>query len=170
MISLVALNLRVSRNSGEQTLYNMAKIRIETVSEFFSYDMRYMGYGVQSTFPILEADSNSIRFLVHYDGDENPTEIQWTFDTDASTSYSNPSVRPLLRTVDGVEDEVGVGITQFQLVYLDENRDVLDPGAFALSEIRQIRLNLVAESVQGYGEDRFGRSTWTSEITPFSLN
>lgn len=174
LISLVTLNLRVSQNSGEQTLYQAAKTQADMLSDYFTHDLRSMGYRIAGQSPILEADENRIRYLVHFEGDENPTEISWTFAPDSTTSYSNPDIRPLYRSQNGDEMQVGVGVTRFDLEYLDQNRDVLDPATFSdpaqIERIRQIRLNLVVESTQGYGPDRYGRSFWTGEIRPHNLH
>ncbi len=170
MISVVALNMRISQNSGEQTLYSMANTNANMLAEFFRHDLRSMGYGIEGGSPVLEAGSNHIRFQVHFEGQAEPTEITWSFEPDSSTSYRNPAIRPLYRIVNGEVDQVGVGITGFGLEYLDSNRNILDPATAPLTEIRQIRLNLVVESTEGYGDGRYGRSTWTGEITPYNLN
>ena len=169
LLSLVTLNLRVSQNSGEQTLYNMAKIQADMIAEYVENDLRSIGYGIQGT-PIVEADSNSIRFLVHFEGDEDPTEISWTFLADSTSTYQNPAIRPLNRTENSDVHNIGVGVTRFRLVYLDQNREVLNPLSMDISQIRQIRISLITESTQGYGEDRFGRASWTAEITPYNLH
>lgn len=170
LISLVALNLRVTRSSGEQTLYNMAKIQADLAVELATHDLRATGYGVLGTFPIQEADSNHIRFLVHFEGDEDPTEIEWKFDTEGTTSHANPSIRPLYRIVDGDQMAIGSGITQFDMEYIDANRQVIEPDPATISQIRQVRLELTAESTEGYGDGRYGRSLRTTEITLLNLH
>lgn len=170
MVSLVTLNMRVSRNSGEQTLYGMANTHAGMVAEYFREDMRSMGYGIQGNDVIQEADSSQIRFLVHFEDREEPTEIGWSFAADAATSYENSDIHPLYRTVDGASEPVGTGVTRFELVYLDKNRQVLDSQNPPLTEIRQIRLNLVVESTEGYGGGQYGRSTWAGEVTPYNLD
>lgn len=181
LLSLVGLNSRIMRSSGEQTLYTMAKIDSDMVIDYMKEDMRSMGYGIDGT-AITIAEPNRIRFLVHFEGNADPTAIDWWFDEDASASGSNPNFRPLYRrqtaesvsaTYDPATDPdafaVGNGIVDVRFEYLDAQRQVIsDPGTQP-ENIRQIRMQLIAESGESYDPDRFERSTWEGEITPFNL-
>ncbi|MDG5768203.1 hypothetical protein QA596_12120 [Balneolales bacterium ANBcel1] len=169
MLSLLALNHHVSRTGGEQTMYRMADIRAELVLELIAEDFRAMGYRVESA-PVVAADSHQIRFRAHFEGDEDPTEIRWQFDQGAMVSPDNPSISPLYRIVDGNQQMVSAGVTRFRLEYLDEHRQTFEPDPATYDEIRQIRLELVTESAEGYDNRHFGRSSRTTEITPLHLH
>ena len=183
LLSLVALNSRIMRGSGEQTLYTMAKIQSDTVLDYMKDDMRSMGYQVTGN-PIVFADSNRIRFMVRFEGNEDVTAIDWWFDRDAPATGRNPNVRPLYRRIsihDPAEDlnydpatdalsvPVGTGVVDFRLEYLDAERLVIANPETQLDNIRQIRLNMVVESLDSYDPNRFERSIWRGEITPFNL-
>ncbi len=170
LISLIALNLRVSQNSGEQTLYIMAKIQNELVVDMFKHDLRSMGYRIDSGSPIVAATTDSLKFQVHFEGNENPTEIGWKFDSDSGSSNANSNTRSLYRTVNGEEERISSVVSRFELEYLNADREVLNPVMIPVSQIHQIRLTLVTESTEGYGNEKFGRSFWTGELSPHNLN
>lgn len=170
LLMVAALNMRVARSSGEQSLYTMAISQSELVSEFIVYDLRQMGYGVEGTFPITSADSLHIRYIVHFDGDEDPTEIEWKFDPIQSPAKGNPALRPLYRIVDGDDLRISTAITSFRLTYLDGQRQPIATEIQGLSGIRQIRIEFVTESMESYSGTRFVTTTWTGEVTPFNLN
>ncbi len=183
LLSLVGLNSRIMRSSGEQTLYTMAKIHSDMVVDYLQDDMRSMGYQI-NTAAITLADSNRIRFLVRFEGNAEATAIDWWFDADAAATGRNPNVRPLYRRIsahdadpnydpatDPGTDAVGTGVVEFRLEYLDADREIIaieDVNA-QLDNVRQIRLNLITESLDSYEANRFNRSTWSGEFTPFNL-
>lgn len=168
MLSLIALNLRVSRDSAEKTLYGMARTQSDLLVEMFTEDVRAMGYGMAGAFPILEANTQSIRFQITYEGDSDPTVIRWYFAADSSVSWGNPDVRPLYRFINGQPDEIGTGVTRFNLEYLDQARNLIDPSTH-MSDIRQIRLELLVESTERFEADRIIGAYWTGEFTPYHL-
>ncbi len=181
LLSLVGLNSRIMRSSGEQTLYTMAKIDSDMVMDYMKDDMRSMGYGIDGT-AITIADSDRIRFLVHFEGNAEPTAIDWWFDGDTPVSGNNPNFRPLYRrqsahdadpSYDPATDPdafpVGSGIVEVRFEYLNAQRQVMATPVAQPENIRQIRMQLIAESGESYDPDRFERSTWEGEITPFNL-
>ncbi|MBP3191904.1 hypothetical protein [Natronogracilivirga saccharolytica] len=170
LLSLIALNARIMQSGGEQTLYNMTKIQTDLASDLIAHDFRSMGYGIQDSFAVTAADTNRIRFLTHFEGDENPTEIEWYFDQSEDSPYENPDIRPLRRLVNGDEEVVIQGVTRFHLEFYDSQRQPVDPQAGPMSDIRQIRVELFTESRERFSNNRFERSTWTGELTPFNLN
>ena len=189
LLSLVALNSRIVRGSGEQTLYTMAKIQSDMVVDYLKDDMRSMGYRVDGN-AIVYADINCVRFLVRFEGDESPTAIDWWFHTGADAIGQNDNIRPLYRrqvSYDPGDDpdvtvgcdfasdpdavSIATGIVEFQLEYLDANRQVIPNPQSQLDNIRQIRLSLVVENLESYdSRNQYVRSTWRGEITPFNLN
>ncbi len=183
LLSLVGLNSRIMRSSGEQTLYTMAKIQSDMIVDYLQDDVRSMGYGINNV-AITLADSNRIRFLVHFEGAAEASAIDWWFDTDAPATGRNPDVRPLYRrfsahgadpnydpATDANTVSVGVGVVEFRLEYLDADREIIEIENVnsQLGNIRQIRLNLITESLESYEGRRFNRSTWRGEFTPFNL-
>ena len=183
LLSLVGLNSRIMRSSGEQTLYTMAKIQSDMVVDYLQDDMRSMGYQIDNA-AITLADSNRIRFLVRFEGNAEATAIDWWFDADAAATGRNPNVRPLYRRIsvhdadpnydpatDPGTDAVGTGVVEFHLEYLDADREIIEIADVnsQLDNVRQIRLNLITESLESYEANRFNRSTWSGEFTPFNL-
>ncbi len=183
LLSLVALNSRIMRGSGEQTLYTMAKIQSDMVVDYLKDDMRNLGYRIDGT-SIVHADDNRVRFLVRFEGNEDISVIDWWFDENATQTGRNPNVRPLYRRVslfdpaedinydpatDALTESIGTGVVDFTLEYLDGQRQVIPDPNTQLDDIRQIRLSLIVESLESYDANRFERSTWRGEITPFSL-
>jgi len=189
LLSLVALNSRIVRGSGEQTLYTMAKIQSDMVVDYVKDDMRSMGYRVDGN-AIVYADANCIRFLVRFEGDESPTAIDWWFNSGADPIGQNDNIRPLYRrqvTYDSGDDpdvtvgcdfasdpdavSIATGIVEFEFVYLDDQRQPVTDPQNQLDNIRQIQLSMIVENMESYGNrNQYVRSTWRGEITPFNLN
>ena len=188
LLSLIALNSRIIRGSGEQTLYTMAKIESDMIVDYVKDDMRSMGYGIDTT-AISIAEPNRIQFLVHFEGQPDQRVIDWFFDDDEAfvPTGRNPNARPLYRRdVTGAADPgfdpseipvqtIGSGVVRFELVYLDSRREVIGAPGNPLSPaelefICQIRLEMIVESPESYDLTRFERSTWSGEMTPFNLN
>lgn len=185
LLSLVALNSRIVRGSGEQTLYTMAKIQSDMVVDYLKDDMRSMGYRMDGN-AITFADTNRIRFHVRFEGDESPTAIDWWFNTEADAVGQNSNIRPLYRkqvlvndptevvsdfVIDSDAISIATGIVEFHLEYLDSSREVIDDPQNQLENIRQIRLRMIVENLESYdSRNQYVRSTWRGEITPFNLN
>jgi len=193
LLSLVALNSRIVRGSGEQTLYTMAKIQSDMIVDYFKDDVRAAGYGVDAT-AITIAESNRIQFIFQAEPQPNQRAIDWVFVNTPQISNRNPNVSPLYRRqapgaadpgfiiTDPLVESIGSGVVRFHLEYLDSNRNLIamaededEDGVAAvdpadLEFICQIRLQLIVESLDSYNLDRFERSTWSGEITPFNLN
>ena len=179
LLSLVALNSRIIRGSGEQTLYTMAKIESDMIMDYVKDDMRSMGYGIETT-AITIADPNRIQFLVHFEGQAEQRVIDWFFDDTGPSAGRNPNTRPLYRRT-GLDpsaltvENIGSGVVSFELTYLDSKREVIGTPGDPLSSgerelICQIQMELIVESLDSYDLNRFERSTWSGEVTPFNLN
>jgi len=188
LLSLVALNSRIIQGSGEQTLYTMAKTHSDMIVDYIKEDLRTIGYGVDST-AITIASPNRIQFLAHADPLPNLRIIDWVFDEDTQLSARNINVSPLYRRQnvgtpntafdplgDTSIEDIGIGVVRFNLQYLDSNREVIEPessGTIDSSQLElicQIEVELIVESLDSYDANRFERSTWSGEITPFNLN
>jgi len=186
LLSLVALNSRIIRGSGEQTLYTMAKIESDMIMDYVKDDMRSMGYGIATT-AITIADPNRIQFLVHFEGQPDQRVIDWFFDDTGPSADRNTNTRPLYRrAVSSVADPgfdptevtvetIGSGVVSFELTYLNSRREVIGTPGVPLSSgelefICQIQMEMIVESLDSYDPNRFERSTWSGEVTPFNLN
>ena len=188
LLSLVALNSRIMRGSGEQTLYTMTKIQSDMIVDYVKEDMRTMGYGVDGT-AITIAEPTRIQFLSHADPMPNQRVIDWVFDEGTPVAGRNPNVSPLYRrqvlgSPDPIFDpeadplalieNVGTGVVRFRFEYLNSNRVAILPGdplpVDTLSYVCQIGLEMIVESPESYDLDRFERSVWSADITPFNLN
>ena len=170
LLSLLALNSRIMRGSGEQTLYTMAKIQSDMVVDYVKEDMRIMGYRVDGNV-IVDAEANRIRFRSRpNESNDDIMEIEWFFHEAAGSSGRNPNVRPLYRIENnGDEVSIGSGVVEFRLVYFNATRDTLPAPVANTDEIRQIYLEIMTESLDSYDLNRFERSTWSGLITPFNL-
>lgn len=186
LLSLVALNSRIMRGSGEQTLYTMTKTQSDMIVDYVKEDMRTMGYGVDTT-AITIAEPTRIQFLAHDNPIPNLRAIDWVFDEGTPVAGRNPNVSPLFRrqvlgSADPIFDpendasieNVGTGVVRFRFEYLNSNRVAILPGdplpADTLGYVCQIGLEMIVESLESYDLDRFERSVWSGDITPFNLN
>lgn len=183
LVSLVALNSRIVRGSGEHTLYTMAKIQSDMIADYIKDDMRRMGYRIPGNSIIL-AEDNRIRFLVTRGEGINPEVriIDWWLVEPAAENSRNPNVWPLYRReslYDPATDndsfdsatfvEIGVGVVDFAMEYFATDGTPINDPVTEINNIRHIQLNIRVESMDSYDPDRFEGSIWQGEITPMHL-
>lgn len=169
LLSLLSLNMKIVRNSGELTLSGMANTHSLSVSEYLEHDLRSIGYGVQGIHPVLDATEHSIRFLIQLDGHIEPKEIAWEFEFDAPAAQKNDAIKPLNRYQDGEVWQASSAVTTFELEYYNHKREKLDAQSLDPADISLIRWTIVTQTRERFLGGRFGTSVWTGEVTPHNL-
>jgi len=188
------MNIRVQNSSAELTITQIVREHVTNITEVLNDDLSNMGYDVdQSTLKskgaiLTYANDNSISFYRNLQNNSavEPDLITWSL-VDDSPSTGNPNIKTLVRTVlsgeTGLmdENEIKVGVTNFELRYYDTvgnslGNNMSPPAAGSgLSNIRQIHVILEVQSREpvfkrATGNGRFVRSVWEKRFTPTNLN
>jgi hypothetical protein len=171
MLSIIALNVRVSQSAGQKTFQFMTKTKVHTVSEMISTDMRRVGAGIKgnnSAKIVGTPSSTRISFKTVDDNNQEVT-ITWQYAKDIPvTTSSNPNDFQLTRvSSDGSVLDYGTGIKDFKFRYFNLAGVELT-GTINVLDIRRIQVELIVESEEKYGED-YNRSYWTELFTPRSI-
>lgn len=167
MISIVALNERVTMDSNQTALNQIVKNRTDNVSQVIQRDFREMGYGVQGAI-ITYASANEVSFQEDLNNDGTVNNVTWLYDVSKDVPQTvNPNDHPLYRIIDGVRHMVSASVTSFSLSYTMKNGDqTSSPGKF--NEIRKIKVNLVCESPEPYDKVYQG-AAWQKTFVPANL-
>lgn len=163
LVALLALNMRISQNSGLVAMNQMTKQRVEAIAEIVSSDLRNIGQGV-SGLAILQATNNSITFTGRQANDSLVT-LTWRYlPNEPVSSTINPNDRILRRIVNNDSLTINFGVSRFDLTYFDSNGNT----TLTLANIRRIRIEVMCESDEPYGTE-YARSFWESDITPRAI-
>ena len=163
MLTVLALSIRISQHTGMNTLNLVAKTNLDSVSDIIEFDLRKVGHGAGAN-PIIAMSDIRLSFRTTFNTGVT-SEVVWHYDTTrTSTVPNNPNTRPLFRIIDGDTTDVGLGVTMFNLSYLDATGAVTADPAL----VRRIRVQLMCESPAPFGDD-FGRAFWESIIVPRGL-
>ncbi len=167
MISIVALNERVTMDSNQTAINQIVKNRIDNVSQVIDNDFREMGYGVNGTI-ITYASPEEVSFQEDLNNDGIIHNVTWLYDVSQGVSQTvNPNDHPLYRIVDGVKHMVSASVTSFSLSYIMKNGDqTASPGNF--NEVRKIKVNMVCESPEPYNNIYQG-AAWQKTFVPANL-
>lgn len=169
LLAILAMNLNISRSSSGLTMRQITQQNVNTVSDFINYDFPKIGYKQLGKISpaISTATANSIVFESDLNNDGTIEQISWVFDTSGPTPH-------LYRTVAGDQTDINVGVTRFELSYLDDDRDPLTTPVLNPSDIRYIKVNLVVSSKEklggvGPGDGEYLKSPWERTFSPKNL-
>lgn len=181
LLSILAMNLNVSRSATGMTIRQITQQHVQTVSDLLNHDMPKMGYDQYSTIPdaITKAEQHHLVFKSNIDNSGARETVEWQFDTATPLASSpNPDDYMLWRKVNGSPTELSVGVTQFAFTYLDANRNVIPAPVSTQSErntIRYIKVTLVVTSKEklgnpGPGDAEYIQSPWETTYAPKNIN
>lgn len=143
---------------GGELLVQQNLVEVVTLLE---YDFRKIGYCADwqkipdPSQAILAADSNDITFLTDLDSDGNVDTLRYfTGPRSELASTANPRDRMLYR-VENNETPKGanLGVTQFNMIYFDALRKVIDFPITVPSEIYTMQINITVENTEAYDEN-----------------
>ncbi|MEX0995053.1 MAG: hypothetical protein WD599_05950 [Balneolaceae bacterium] len=178
MLIIAVFNIRMSRHATDLTLHEMSKTHTEAVYEMILYDFKKIGYdnyeiGDGPVNPIQTADTNTISFEAKLDQDpaSNPSTVTWELINSTPSGSNNPNHRILERRISGEETtQIGIGITRFELKYLDEEGNE----TANTSDIRSIEVIVETQPREGVampgGVTRYPVSQWRKIIVPHNLS
>lgn len=190
MLAIVTMNINLSTSSSELTITQIQKQHVQTVTDMLTYDIPKIGFAQNGKVTTYEespgnfyemievADSDRIVFNSDIDNNNSIDEITWHLTTNEVSSTNNPNDFILVRSQNGVDTEITLGVTKFVINYYDEygankvnklSTPVADP-----TQIRQIDIELVIESKEKIrytvnSDGRYVASAWEKRFTPRNL-
>ncbi len=193
MLAIITMNINLSTSSSDLTLSQIQKQHVQTVTDMLTYDIPKIGFAQggkvtkyndpstgSSYMMIAAADSNRISFHSDIDNDGDIDDVSWEFTTDPVGSTNNPNDYILVRSQNGVDTEITLGVTKFVINYYDQygdskaNKMSTPVSAANLSTIKQIDIELVIESKEKIrysvnADGRYVASAWEKRFTPRNL-
>lgn len=184
MLSIIMMNISVSKSSNELTMTQMTRTKAAEVSKLISHDLQKMGYNRTSkTDPIIKiANSHKIQFLSNIDNstDNSVETITWELTSEDIPATKNPNDFVLRRTVDGDVTDIEVGVTGFNISYFDTYGLSMDDTLTTpvtsptIEDIKQIYVQLKLQSAEknynrAEGEGRYVLSVWEKRFSPPNL-
>lgn len=185
MLSIIMMNISVSKSSNELTITQMTRAKASEVSKLIAHDLQKMGYNRTSKTPntLITAERNKIAFKSNIDNDAggNVETITWELTSDDIPATKNPNDVVLRRTVDGDITDIEVGVVGFNIGYFDNYgmkiEDTLSTpivGPAALNEVKQIYIQVMLESPEKIynradGDGKYILSVWEKRFSPPNL-
>ncbi len=165
LLMLIKTNVGMVETSAESMSDQLAKQNIDAVADIISYDMRKIGYGVQNQ-KILSISEDAITFQSDLDNNKGVKQVTWHFDkTQSNNATQNPDDYILFRKVDGVDEPVGMGVTQFRMIYYDAaNNETSD-----ITAVARIKVKLVCQSSEPV-DGQYQKTAWEKTFTPLNLH
>jgi len=166
LLTIFSMNVEILETSSLNSLGRMAQENLGEMVSIIEFDFKKIGNQVpRTTAALLAVSDSTISFLSDIDQDSNLDTVAYRVGpASETTATDNPSDRLLYRSVNGVEYDVGLGITQWQLSYFNEDMG----STTALDSIRVIELTLTVETIYGYNE-QYGRASWSSQFAPKNM-
>ena len=162
---------RLSDRATESTYNKMGDLTIQqniaTVVSILEFDFRKIGYCADWTkIPnpaksIIYADSNKIKYLTDVDRNGIVDTMSYYIGPASELIYTaNPRDRFLYRVVNSETPvKVNLGVTQFQLVYYNFNKDIIPSPVAVPGEIYTIQISVAVEDVEAY-DQKYSQVFW----------
>ena len=163
---------RLSDRATESTYNKMGDFTIQqniaTVVRILEYDFRKIGYCANwtkipnPTKSIILADKDKIKYLTDVDRDGNVDTMFLYYIGPASELIytANPRDRFLYRVVNGEKPvKVNLGVTQFELVYFNVNREIIPTPVKVPGEIYNIQISIAVEDIEAY-DQKYSQVFW----------
>lgn len=183
LLSILSMNQNISQSSQELTMRNITQLHTGTVAQILEKDIPNIGYQQGGTIasPIKDAQTKLIRFESDIDNDGTTETIEWEFTDEEVVTSANPNDKVLVRSVNGGDSEFKTGITNFEILYLDEHRNEISESLLssllggAQSERDKIRFIEITFTIQSKeqvgrpGKAKYTETTWEKQFTPQNL-
>lgn len=168
---LIMTLFRLSDRATERTYSQSGDLTIQqnvaTVVSILEYDFRKIGYCADwtkipdPTKSIILADSNKIKFLTDVDKNKTVDTMFYYIGPPSELIYTaNPRDRFLYRVVNSEKPvKVNLGVTYFNLVYYNSNKDIITTPVAVPGEIRSIQISLAVEDIEAYNQ-KYSKVFW----------
>lgn len=189
MLSIIMMNISVSKSSTELTMTAITREKAASVTEFIAQDLQKMGYNRTSRVsPAINiALANKIQFFSNIDNstDGSVETITWELTSDPVSTTENLGDRVLKRTLENAsgaiieETEIALGITGFRMMYFNDYGEPLsDSLATPVTnpdQIKQLYIRISFESAEKMyyqigGDGKYILSVWEKRFSPPNLH
>jgi len=162
---------RVSDRATESTYNKSGDLTIQqniaAVVRTLEYDFRKIGYCADWTqIPnpaksIIYAKSDGIKYLTDIDRDGKVDTIYYYIGPASELIYTaNPRDRFLYRVVNKENPvKVNLGVTQFDLVYYNVDKEIIPTPVAVLGEIYTIQISVAVENIEAY-DQKYSQVFW----------
>ena len=166
VLTILGVNAQVLETGSVNALHTYAQENAASVVSILEYDFRKIGYGVSDTSQaILSLSDTTITYLS--DSDRNGTVDTVAYrlsSTSGPAATDNPNDRYLYRSIDGTEEDIALGLTEWELTFYDaDGISTTDAEA-----VRSIGVSFEVETTFPFDET-YGRAAWQGRITPKNL-
>jgi len=166
ILSILGMNFQLLETSALNNMQTMAQENIAEVASIIEFDLRKAGYGVPDTITaILAISDTTIRFLADIDQNGTPDTMNYRLSsrTDAAGT-ENPNDRYLYRSVNGSENDVGIGLTDLRFDFYSATGNPTT----SRDSIRTIRVGFSVQTLFAYN-GQYSSAGWSSQISPKNL-
>ncbi|MEA3288134.1 MAG: hypothetical protein U9Q77_12275 [Candidatus Marinimicrobia bacterium] len=166
LLTILNMNHEILETSSLNSLGTMAQENVVEIAAILDYDFKKIGHQVSRTTPALLAFSDStITFLSDIDRDSVIDTLSYRAGPASETSATdNPNDRYLYRSVNGVEYDVALGVTAWELRYFNEKMSTTSQ----IDSVRIIQISFDVGTTYGYDEN-YGRASWSTQYAPKNL-
>lgn len=162
---------RVSDRATESTYNKSGDLTIQqniaAVVRTLEYDFRKIGYCADWTqIPnpaksIIYATSDGIKYLTDVDRDGKVDTMYYYIGPASELIYTaNPRDRFLYRVINKENPvKVNLGVTQFDLVYYNVDKEIIPTPVAVLGEIYTIQISVAVENIEAY-DQKYSQVFW----------
>lgn len=167
LTTLFRLSDRATESTYNKTGDLIVQQNIAAVVRVLENDFRKIGYCADwKKIPnpakaIIMADVDKIKFLTDVDRDGNVDTVFYYIGPTSELIYTaNPRDRFLYRIVNSEKPmKVNLGVTHFQLVYYDVDKDVIPTPIASLGGIYTIQIDVAVEDIEAYNQ-KYSQVFW----------
>ena len=167
MITLFRVSDRATESTYNKTGDLTIQQNIAAVVRTLEYDFRKIGYCADWTqIPnpsksIIFAKSDGIKFLTDVDRDGKVDTMYYYIGPASELIYTaNPRDRFLYRVVNNEKPvKVNLGVTQFDLVYYNVDKEIIPIPVTVLGEIYTIQISVAVEDIEAY-DQKYSQVFW----------
>ncbi|HKK25766.1 MAG TPA: hypothetical protein VJ941_09070 [Gracilimonas sp.] len=181
MIMIFTINYNVGFSNQEVTTTLIKETHTQAVKQILTNDIPKIGYqqGGVITNTFIKATDIELSYRSDLDNDGSVETITWTYDPDTTPAHANnPHVNTLIRTVDGVDTDITLGITDFQIRYYNQYGST-SPMSTPVSssdfeDIVQIEIEFEMQNdyslnYRASDPDRYITTNWQKRFSPVNL-
>jgi hypothetical protein len=180
-ITIITITYTVGFSNQEVTTTLMKKNHSQAIQQILINDVPKIGFKnmgiVEDMF--ITATTKKISFKADLDNDGDVEVIIWEYKPDKAPEHAkNPHVDTVTRTVDGVETDITVGITNFVIRYYDtygSSTPMSTPiSSSDYEDIVQIEFEMELQSdfslnYRASDDDNYVTTSWRKRFSPVNL-
>lgn len=163
LISILALNSRVSQKSDYTVMNQITKSNLNSVTDFIEYDVKKVGYSAAEP-EVQTANATNFTFHADIDDDGVVDQVTWRLTNNDVTSTANPNDKVLERIKNGNVTDITLGVTDFDLTYFTKDNSQTTTA----SEVESIQVFLEVQSPAPVDEE-YVTTSWQKRFFPWNL-